>query len=148
VRLKVGTYLPNFAYGDDGIDHRARLRHWIMRAEELGFDSIWVTDHLLRAWDMYAVTWLEPMASLCFAAAITERVQLGPGVLLLPLRNPVILAKEVATLQNLSAGRFIFGVGTGHYAPDWRPPELAYRSGAGEPTRCSTSSGGWSGARP
>lgn len=117
-RLKVGSYLPNFAYPDDGIDHRARLRHWITRAEELGFDSLWVTDHLLRARDMYAITWLEPMATLCFAASITERVTLGPGVLLLPLRNPAVLAKEVASIQALSGNRFIFGVGTGHYAPE------------------------------
>jgi len=118
MKLKIGTYLPNFAYGEDGIDHRARLRRWIVRAEELGLDSIWVTDHLLRARDMYAMAWLEPMSTLCFAASITERVLLGPGVLLLPLRNPAILAKEVATLQALSNGRFIFGVGTGHYPPE------------------------------
>lgn len=117
-RLKVGTYLPNFAFPEDGIDHRSRLRNWIKRSEELGFDSIWVTDHLLRSRDMYSVAWLEPMATLCFAASITERVSLGPGVLLLPLRNPTVLAKEVATVQALSGNRFIFGVGTGHYAPE------------------------------
>jgi probable F420-dependent oxidoreductase len=118
MKLKVGTYLPNFAYGDDGIDHAARLRQWITRSEELGVDSIWVTDHLLRARDMYATTWLEPMSTLAFAASITRRVLLGPGVLLLPLRNPAILAKEIVTLQSLSGGRFIFGVGTGHYGPE------------------------------
>jgi alkanesulfonate monooxygenase SsuD/methylene tetrahydromethanopterin reductase-like flavin-dependent oxidoreductase (luciferase family) len=67
---------------------------------------------------MYAVAWLEPMATLSFASSITERVALGPGVLLLPLRNPVILAKEIASIQALSGNRFIFGVGTGHYAPE------------------------------
>jgi len=118
LKLKVGTYLPNFAYGDDGIDHAARLRRWITRSEELGLDSIWVTDHLLRARDMYATTWLEPMSTLAFAASITRRVLLGPGVLLLPLRSPAILAKEIVTLQSLSGGRFIFGVGTGHYGPE------------------------------
>lgn len=118
MKLKIGTYLPNFAYGEDGIDHRDRLRRWVTRAEDLGLDSIWVTDHLLRARDMYAMTWLEPMATLSFAASITERILLGPGVLLLPLRNPAVLAKEVATLQTLSGGRFIFGVGAGHFAPE------------------------------
>ena len=44
MKLKVGTYLPNVAYGDHGIDHTARLRNWIVRSEELGFESIWVTD--------------------------------------------------------------------------------------------------------
>lgn len=118
-RLKVGTYLPNFAYDDDGIDHADRLRYWITHAEEVGFASIWVTDHLLRARNMYARTWLEPLSSLAFAAAITRRVALGPGVLLLPLRQPVLLAKELASLQRLAAGRLILGAGTG-----WFPTEF------------------------
>jgi alkanesulfonate monooxygenase SsuD/methylene tetrahydromethanopterin reductase-like flavin-dependent oxidoreductase (luciferase family) len=116
MKLKVGTWLPNFAFDEnDGIDHAARLRHWITRAEELGMDSIWVTDHLLRARNMYARTWLEPMSTLAFAAALTKRVLLGPGVLLLPLRNPVLLTKEVVSIQRLSNGRFILGAGTGWF---------------------------------
>jgi len=118
-KMKIGTWLPNFAYNDDGIDHAERLRHWIIRAEELGFDSVWVTDHLLRARNMYARTWLEPLTSLAFAAAVTKKALLGPGVLLLPLRNPVLLAKEIASLQKLSNGRIILGVGTG-----WFPEEF------------------------
>lgn len=117
--LKIGTYLPNFSYTDDDRDHTSRLKNWIVRSEELGLDSIWVTDHLLRARDMYARTWLEPLTSLTFAAALTERVHLGPGILLLPLRNPVLLAKEIATLQALSKGRFILGAGTGWFGPEF-----------------------------
>ncbi len=117
--LKIGTYLPNFSYGDDGLDHSARLKNWIIRSEELGLDSIWVTDHLLRARDMYARTWLEPLTSLSFAAGLTRRVQLGPGVLLLPLRDPVLLAKEIASIQALSGGRFILGAGTGWFGPEF-----------------------------
>jgi probable F420-dependent oxidoreductase len=119
-QLKVGIYLPSFAYRDDGIDHAGRLRTWVVRAEELGFDSLWVTDHMLRAREMYARPWLEPLATLAFAAALTKRVLLGPGVLLLPLRQPVLLAKELASIQALSNGRFILGAGTG-----WFPPEFA-----------------------
>lgn len=114
--LKIGIYLPNFAYDhDDGIDHAERLRYWITGAEAAGIDSIWVTDHLLRASNMYGRTWIEPIVSLSFAASLTRRALLGPGVLLLPLREPVLLAKMVASLQQLSNGRFIFGVGTGWY---------------------------------
>ena len=120
MKLKVGTYLPNFAYGDDGIDHAARLRNWIVRSEALGVDSIWVTDHLLRARNMYARTWLEPLSTLAFAAALTRSVRLGPSVLLLPLRQPVILAKTLASLQQLAGGRLILGVGTGWYEPELR----------------------------
>jgi probable F420-dependent oxidoreductase len=120
MKMKVGTWLPNFAYdADDGIDHSARLKHWIMRSEELGFDSIWVTDHLLRAKNMYARTWLEPLTSLAFAASITEKPLLGPGVLLMPLRNPVLLAKEIASIQRLSNGRFVLGAGTGWYPKEF-----------------------------
>lgn len=120
MEMKVGTWLPNFAYDDDdGIDHAARLKSWIVRAEELGFDSVFVTDHLLRARNMYARTWLEPMTSLALAAALTEKVVLGPGVLLLPLRNPVLLAKEAVSLQKLSNGRFILGAGTGWYPAEF-----------------------------
>lgn len=117
--MKVGIYLPNFAYEPDGIDHAARLQRWIVRAEEAGFDSIWATDHLLRARNMYARTWLEPLSSLAFAAALTKRVLLGPGVLLLPLREPVLLAKTAVTLQALANGRFILGVGTGWYPAEF-----------------------------
>lgn len=118
MKMKVGTWLPNFAYDDD-IDHTTRLKHWIARSEELGFDSIFVTDHLLRARNMYARTWLEPLSSLAFAAAVTKTSLLGPGVLLLPLRNPVLLAKEIVTIQKLSKGRFVLGVGTGWYEKEF-----------------------------
>lgn len=118
--LKVGTWLPNFGYeDDDGIDHVARLKNWITYGEEIGLDSIFVTDHMLRARNMYRRTWLEPLTSLAFAASITTKPVLGPGVLLLPLRNPVLLAKECVSLQKLSAGRFILGAGTG-----WFPREF------------------------
>jgi len=117
--MKVGLYLPNLAFDADGIDHVERLRHWIVRSEELGFDSIWVVDHLLRARDMYARTWLEPLISLTFAASLTSRTLLGPGVVLLPLREPVMLAKQVATLQVLAKGRFILAVGTGWFGPEF-----------------------------
>jgi len=117
--MKLGLYLPNFGYEDDGIDHAERLRMWITGAEAVGVDSLWVTDHLLRARDMYRRTWLEPIASLAFAAALTTRPRLGPGVLLLPLREPVLLAKTAVTLQALSNGRFILAVGTGWYGPEF-----------------------------
>ncbi|MHB8395535.1 MAG: TIGR03619 family F420-dependent LLM class oxidoreductase [Candidatus Dormibacteria bacterium] len=117
--MKVGIYLPSFAYDPSATDHAKRLRRWITTAEEFGFDSLWVTDHLLRASAMYATSWLEPLATLAYAAAVTQQVRLGTGVLLLPYRQPVLLAKELATIQHLSAGRLILGVGTG-----WSPAEM------------------------
>ncbi|MET0318229.1 MAG: TIGR03619 family F420-dependent LLM class oxidoreductase [Rhodococcus fascians] len=117
--LKVGIYLPSFGYSEDGIDHAQRLRDWCVRAEQLGFDSIWVTDHMLRARNMYAYTWLEPLTTLAFAAAVTKTITLGTGVLLLPLRQPVLLAKTMASIQQMSNNRFILGAGTG-----WYPKEM------------------------
>ena len=118
--LKVGIYLPSFGYSrDDGIDHAERLRQWCNRADALGFDSIWVTDHMLRARNMYAYTWLEPLTTLAFAAAVTKNITLGTGVLLMPLRHPVLLAKMLASIQQMSNDRFILGAGTG-----WFPPEM------------------------
>ena len=118
--MKLGIYLPSFAYDPAERGHREKLRTWATRAEELGFESLWVTDHLLRAKAMYAMSWLEPLLTLAFVASVTEKVSLGTGVLLLPHRQPVLLAKEVGSLQELSGGRLILGVGTG-----WSSDEAA-----------------------
>ena len=81
-------------------------------AEALGYDSVWVGDHVL--WHVF---WPEPMALLSAASTVTESVALGTGVLLAALRRPAALAKQTATLQWLSGGRFIFGVGAGGEFP-------------------------------
>ena len=81
--------------------------------EALGFDSLFITDHLLAAKRFYSVDWLEPLTTLAVAAGATEHVRLGTSILIMPLRNPVILAKELATLQFLSDNRVILGAGVG-----------------------------------
>jgi probable F420-dependent oxidoreductase len=110
--MNFGVFLPTFVEAE-GPPRRRSLIDFARRAEAIGFDSLWVTDHLLRAEQFYGVAWLEPMAVLKFVAAVTERVRLGTGILILPLREPVLLAKEIATLQDLSGNRFILGGGTG-----------------------------------
>lgn len=117
--MQFGAFLPTFIH-DQGAHRRSALLDFARRAESLGFDSIWVTDHLLRADQFYRVAWLEPMAVLKFVSAVTERVRLGTGILIVPLRDPVLLAKEIATLQDLSGNRFVLGAGTG-----WYPEEFA-----------------------
>jgi probable F420-dependent oxidoreductase len=84
-------------------------------AEDLGFDSIWVNDHLAVPADAPypPPTILEPMITLTWAAACTTRIVLGTSVLLLPLRHPVHVAKELASLDILSNGRLIVGAGVG-----------------------------------
>ncbi|MDA0269953.1 MAG: TIGR03619 family F420-dependent LLM class oxidoreductase [Chloroflexi bacterium] len=81
-------------------------------AEALGYDSVWVGDHVL--WPSF---WPSPLTMLAAASAVTERVGLGTGVLLAALRRPAALAKETATLQWMSGGRFRLGVGAGGEYP-------------------------------
>ena len=99
------------------------------RAEELGFDSVWANDHVVipAAADGasrepgYAAAYgqqrgqavYDPLVTLAFLAGATSRVLLGTSVYLLPLRHPLVTAKQVATLDSLSGGRVVFGVGVG-----------------------------------
>jgi probable F420-dependent oxidoreductase len=95
------------------------------KAEELGYHSLWVSDHIItpRKIDSpypggrYRVQpewpFLEPVSTLLFAAAVTKRVRLGTSVLVITQRQPVILAKQLATLDFLSNGRLILGAGAG-----------------------------------
>ena len=117
--MKFGVFLPSFLQRDDPDPRGERLRAFARRAEELGFDSLWITDHVVTAHRFYAVSWLDSITTLSHVAAITERVQLGTSILILPLRQPAVLAKEIATLHHLSGERYIFGIGTGWYAPEF-----------------------------
>lgn len=82
------------------------------RIEAAGFDSIWVGDHI-----SFYVPILESLTLLAFLAGVTERVKLGTGVYLLPLRHPTTTAKVAATLDVLAGGRLILGVGVGGEFP-------------------------------
>ncbi|MGE3537657.1 MAG: LLM class F420-dependent oxidoreductase [Candidatus Tectimicrobiota bacterium] len=92
-------------------------------AEELGFASIWVTDHVFvpRTLDIiYRDNMLEPLALLSHLAAVVPRVRLGTSVLILPYRNPIIVAKMLATIDQLSHGRLIFGAAVGWMEDEFR----------------------------
>ena len=117
--MKVGVFVPSYLLPGQDAGHGDQIRRFAVKAEELGFDSLFITDHLLTAARFYRVSWTEPMLTLSHVAAVTSRVKLGTSVLVLPTRQPVVLAKEIATLQHLSGGRFVYGVGTG-----WFPPEF------------------------
>jgi probable F420-dependent oxidoreductase len=117
--VKLGVFLPTYLLPGGEPEHADQIRRFAARAEELGFESLFVTDHLLTATRFYRVSWLEPLATLAYAAAVTTRVQLGTSILVLPTRQPVVLAKEVATIQRLSGGRFVLGAGVGWYEPEF-----------------------------
>jgi len=92
----------------DGRADMQLVRSTLRRAEDLGFDSAWVQDQI--AGD---VPLLEAMSLLAYAAAVTERMQLGVSVIVLPIRNAPQLAKSVGTIDHMSNGRIILGVGLG-----------------------------------
>jgi alkanesulfonate monooxygenase SsuD/methylene tetrahydromethanopterin reductase-like flavin-dependent oxidoreductase (luciferase family) len=105
--MELGVVLPTMS-PRDGMpgDIVAAARH----AEGLGFESVWVVDQLIAG---TGVPLLESLTSLAVAAAVTQRVYLGVGVLIVPLRPVVWIAKQVASLQYLSAERVLLGIGAG-----------------------------------
>jgi probable F420-dependent oxidoreductase len=84
----------------------------VQLVDDCGYDSLWVGDHIA-----FAVAILDPLLQLAQAAVVSPRLKLGTNVYLLPLRHPVPVAKQVATLDHLSEGRLIFGVGVGGEFP-------------------------------
>lgn len=109
--VRIGVFLPTF--GGDERRSGAEIAAFARRVEELGFDSVWATDHLLHGSVFYRAPWLDPILSLTYASAVTTRVRLGTSILVMPTRHPVLLAKELSTLAALSGDRAILGVGTG-----------------------------------
>ena len=94
-------------------------------AEELGYDSLWVGEHVVlpRPWASPspldpAHPVLDPLVALGFLAAHTRRIRLATGIVILPQRNPVVLAKQLASLDVLSKGRLTFGFGVGYLEPE------------------------------
>jgi len=101
----------------------ALARRIAQLAEELGYDSLWTAEHVVMADPSPRMSptmrLLDPLMALTFFAACTKQVELATGVLILPQRQPVVLAKELTTLDILSGGRFMFGIGVG-----WQEAEM------------------------
>ena len=85
-----------------------------VRVEELGYDSLWVWDHMLLGVDPNFPI-LDSLTTLTAIAARTSRIKLGTGILVLPLRNPVALAKQLSSMDQLSGGRLVMGMASGWY---------------------------------
>ncbi|WAL69487.1 TIGR03619 family F420-dependent LLM class oxidoreductase [Amycolatopsis cynarae] len=102
--------------------HTAQLAR---RAEELGYDSWWAGEHVVLPSPSTPDTpmdptdpILDPLVHLAYVAAVTERMLLGTGIVILPQRNPLVLAKQVASLDVLSGGRVHLGIGAGYLEPE------------------------------
>ena len=94
------------------------------RAEELGYHSVWGNDHItppayVREDYETPPQWFEPLITLAYVAAKTKRIKLGTAILVLPLRDPVWVAKQVSTLDNFSNGRMMLTVGVGAYREEF-----------------------------
>jgi probable F420-dependent oxidoreductase len=117
--MKLGLYLRNMGPQST----RETLVACARAAEDAGIDDLWVADHIAIPPDDSAGSggrYLDPLATLAFLAAATGRVGLGTGVLVLPYRPPLATAKWVATIQELSAGRLLLGVGLGWMHAEFR----------------------------
>ncbi len=117
--MQIGIHLPQIGRkaGPDAIRRAA------VQAEEFGFADVWTSEHIIvpkNAAYPPSPIFYDPVLTLTWAAAYTKRVGLGTSVLVLPMRHPLPLAKELATLQNLSEGRLILGAGVG-----WLEAEFA-----------------------
>jgi probable F420-dependent oxidoreductase len=114
--MKIGFSLLN----NWGIEDAQALVGLAVRAEELGLDSVWVHDHVFNVGHVFerigGRPYYEPLTFLSYVAARTTRIRLGTSVLVLPYHNPIRLAKTAATLDVLSGGRLILGVGVGSIA--------------------------------
>ena len=117
--MNIGTSLPLPAYTIDPA-------FMAKKAEDLGFESIWYAEHAAvpvhsdspfpatggeSPWPYSHFT--DPYIALARASGVTTKIKLGTGITLVPERNPLLLAKEIATLDRYSGGRFLFGIGTG-----------------------------------
>jgi probable F420-dependent oxidoreductase len=121
--LKVGVQLPE-------VEREVRwpeLLDMVRAIEDLGFDSVWVGEHLLYRWaDRPARGPWEAWTLMAGVAAVTSRVEFGPLVACTNFHNPALLAKQAATIDEISGGRFILGLGAGWNETEFRAFGFAY----------------------
>ena len=111
-RLKVGVVLPTYR----ALANAENIVRAVALSESLGFDSVWVTDHIVvpsASLEAFGPTFFEAMTVMSYVAGITRTVQIGAAILIVPYRHPVLLAKMLATADQLSGGRVVLGAGLG-----------------------------------
>jgi len=115
--MDVGVWIPNCRH----LATPEIIRHAAVRAEQLGYDSVWVSDHVVvpRAnVSNFGETVFDPLVTLAVIAGATTRVRLGTTVLIVPYRQAVVTAKMISSLDALSGGRFVLGIGAGWVAAE------------------------------
>ena len=115
--MNFGVWLPNCRH----LATPDVIRSTAVRAEQLGYDSVWVSDHVVvpnANIVNFGETIFDPLVTLAVVAGATSRVRLGTTVLIVPYRHAVVTAKMIASLDALSGGRVVFGVGAGWVAAE------------------------------
>lgn len=123
--MKFGIALPNYGkYAG-----RKSILELSLAAEEYGFDSIWVSDHLVVPTNHkgFGSVFFDPIITLSYIASKTKNIKLGTSVIVLPYRNPVTFAKSVSTLDVLSDGRVILGIGAGWLEDEFKALGVNYK---------------------
>ena len=111
--MRLGVCLPNFPFG--ARPSREAIVEVALAAERLGYDSVWATDHLLVPSDMPRFGRIfESVSTLAYLGGVTSRVRLGTSVLVVALRNAIEVAKQAATIDELTGGRLVLGVAAGY----------------------------------
>jgi probable F420-dependent oxidoreductase len=115
--MKIGICLPNYGPATGA----AAIHEVATAAEAAGYDSVWATDHILVPQE-HAGTFgqvIEVLITLGYLAGVTHRLNLGTSILVLPQRDPILVAKQAAAVDQLSGGRLILGVGAGWMAGEF-----------------------------
>lgn len=111
-RLRVGVVLPTYRR----LANPANIKRAAELSESLGFDSVWVTDHIVvpaASVEAFGPTVFEAVTTMAYVAGITSRILIGAAILIVPYRHPLLLAKMLASADQLSGGRLIVGAGLG-----------------------------------
>lgn len=131
--MRIGLAVPQYGFSlPSGEIHAADAIAWAQRAEALGFDSVWLSDHFFYSFARYGagdepIAALEPETTLAAIAATTSRVRLGILVECATFRHPALVAKAAATTDHLSDGRVEVGLGAGWFEQEF--DAFGYRSG-------------------
>ena len=137
-KIKIGAFLPSAGE----FPAKIGIAYMAQTLEELGFSSLWVSDHILMpkkikadypfakdkkaTWDT-KTPWYDALIVLALAASVTKKVRLGTAVLVLPLRHPIIFAKQVASIDEQSKGRLILGLGAGWLSDEFEALNVDFK---------------------
>ncbi len=119
-----GIAMRNFTAAPREPDAQALIDYGV-RMEELGFESLWVWDHILLGVEPHFPI-IDSLTLLTAVAARTRTIKLGTGILVLPLRNPVVLAKQLSSIDQVSQGRLVLGVASGWYKREFDAVGIAF----------------------